>query len=279
MKPLPIGIQTFKDLITKGYVYVDKTLILHRMIATGKYYFLARPRRFGKSMMVSTFKAIFSGERELFEGLAITASDYSWPKHPVIVLDMSSIEHKSVEEFQEGLREYLDEIGADFDVDLSGKKQPGGKLRYLVKTLAKKGTSVVLLIDEYDKPITDYIHTPSMADKVRKSLAGFYGVIKSLDEQLQFLFVTGVSVSELADLNNLNDISMQLDYAAVVGYTEKELRHYFSNWISGLAKTHQLSNEEALEKLRLWYNGYLFHQSAKEKVFSPLLPHESCEAI
>lgn len=273
MKQLPIGIQTFKDIITKGYVYVDKTAILHRMITTGKYYFLARPRRFGKSMMVSTLKAIFSADKELFEGLSIAGTDYTWPKHPVIVLDMSSIEHNSVEEFQDGLREYLDEIGADFNVDLTGKRQPGGKLRYLVKTLAKAGQSVVLLIDEYDKPITDYIHTPSIANEIRKSLAGFYGVIKSLDEQLQFLFVTGVSkftkTSIFSNLNSLNDISMQLDYATVVGYTEKELRHYFSDWISGLAKTSHLSQEATIEKLRLWYNGYLFHQSAKEKIFSP----------
>lgn len=273
MKQLPIGIQTFKEIISKGYLYVDKTAFLHRMIATGKYYFLARPRRFGKSMMVSTLKTIFAGEKEFFEDLAILATDYAWEKHPVIVLDMSSIEHNTAQDFQEGLKEYLDEVGADFDVDLTDKKQPGGKLRYLVKTLAKRSGPVVLLIDEYDKPITDYIHTPKIANQVREALAGFYGVIKSLDEQLHFLFLTGVSkfakTSIFSNLNNLNDISMQLEYATVVGYTEAELRCNFSDWISELAKKLGLSDEATIDKLRLWYNGYLFHQSAKEKVFSP----------
>lgn len=273
MKQLPIGIQTFKELITSGYVYVDKTALLYQMITTGKYYFLSRPRRFGKSMMRSTLKSIFSGEKELFQGTAIAGTDYDWVKYPVVVLDMSSFGHGTAEGFQKGLKEYLNELGAEFNIDLTDKEEPDGKLRFLVKTLAKEGQRVVLLIDEYDKPITDYLSTPSIANEVRALLARLYGVIKSLDEHLKFVFITGVSkftkTSIFSTLNNLYDMSMQLDYATVVGYTEKELKAYFSDWIAKLAKALELSEEATVEKLRLWYNGYLFHPSAKEKVFSP----------
>lgn len=172
MKRLPIGISTFAEMIAEECIYVDKTAFLHRLITTGKNFFLSRPRRFGKSVLISTLEAIFQGKKELFNGLAIASTDYDFGTYPVLILDLSAIDYETISEFRGALGGYIDELGESYGIDLSSKPQPGAKLRYLITKLAAKGP-VVVLVDEYDKPVTDFIDEPAIANQMRDLLARF----------------------------------------------------------------------------------------------------------
>lgn len=272
MKPLPIGISTFEEIIRKGYIYVDKTQYLYNMITTSKYIFLSRPRRFGKSLTLSTLKAIFSGKRELFDGLALIATAYSWPIHPIIHIDLSGKQDHSVDDLRQTLVKNLRDIGREFGIALQDNYPPEYLLEDLVKALAHNAPPVVLLIDEYDKPITDHIDNPKLANQMRDALSSFYGVIKKLDSYLEFVFITGVSkftkTSLFSTLNNLKDISLHKDYTALLGYTEEELTTHFYERIDAFAQTLQISRDEMRRLLRSWYNGYLFSRSGST-VYSP----------
>jgi len=260
MKKLPIGIQTFERLISEGYLYVDKTSQVHTLISSGSVYFLSRPRRFGKSLLLTTLKALFLGKRHLFKDLAIDSLEYDWAPHPVIHIDMSLGTCHSGNELREFLSRRVTQIAGEHGIRL---KEPVCNERFaeLIRRMSKNG-KVVVLIDEYDKPILDNIPNVEIAIQMRDVLKGFYTVIKASDEYLRFVFLTGVSkfsrVSVFSGLNNLNDITMNDQFASMLGYTEKELEHNFSEHIDELVAASGGNRARMLQRIQDWYNGYQF---------------------
>ena len=273
MKGLPLSIQTFADVITGNCVYVDKTQYLHSLLLPAKSaYFLSRPRRFGKSTTVTTLEAIFQGRKELFDGLFIATTDYAWPVHPVIRLDMKYASHPTVERTEQGLTSLLEDVARIYQVALT-EPLVDDKLKQLIRLLREKTQQkVVVLIDEYDKPLIDLLDDLPEAKKIQGVLKRFYGVLKSADEHIRFALITGVSkftkVSVFSDLNHLSDLTMDTRYAALCGYTQEELELYFVDWIAQLAKTENKTKNETLEKIKTWYNGYRLTK-ADIKVYNP----------
>lgn len=230
---LPIGIQDFEKLRQGHFIYVDKTQYLYQLLQQGNVYFLARPRRFGKSLMISTLEAIFKGRKELFKKTWIESSDYDWQIHPVIRVDMGEMPTKETPEiFKSALLQWLKNIATQYDIALS---EPvislGSCLSELIDTLEKKYGKVVVLIDEYDKPILDNIINPVAADIMHDILRQFYTILKSQDGNLRFVILTGVTkfskVSIFSGLNNLQDISLTEKYTSLCGYTQSELETVF----------------------------------------------------
>ncbi|MEA3545904.1 MAG: AAA family ATPase [Thermodesulfobacteriota bacterium] len=250
MKKLPIGIQTFNKLIQDDYLYVDKTFFVEKLVQSGEYYFLSRPRRFGKSLFLSTLKSAFKGERELFNGLYLH-DHWDWSTtYPVIHISFGSGVMRSVEELQTSISYILDVNGSEYAIKY---RYSGAKERFaeLIRFLHDKyQQQVVVLVDEYDKPILDNIHHPELAADIREELKSFYSVIKDSDEFLKFVFLTGVSkfskVSLFSGLNNLEDITLTGEYSSICGYTQQELENTFSTDLKG----------HDLKEIRQWYNGY-----------------------
>ncbi len=256
MKKLGIGIQSFSKLISEGFIYIDKTPLIYQLLSSAGYFFLSRPRRFGKSLLVSTLKEIFTGNRELFRETWIY-DKIDWPVHPVIHIDFTQIQYRE-QGLEPALHYYLDQLAGDYGVELKNPAY-GGKLIELIETLSSEA-KVVLLIDEYDKPIIDYLTDLDQAEANRDILKNFYSGIKGLDERLRFVFVTGVSkfskVSIFSDLNNLNDITISPPYATLLGYTETEIHEYYGDYIPLVAES-QMGGEDAVwGLLKTMYNGY-----------------------
>ena len=276
MKPISTSTSTFSELIANGFAYVDKTATIRELLRDGKaQYFLARPRRFGKSLLVSTLKAIFQGRRELFEGLAIDSSDYDWRVYPVIHLDMGSSQRDTVEQFETTLNLMLDEQARDNGIEPPPPdKPPADRFRLLVRTLADRSETgkVVVLVDEYDKPMLHRIGTPEVRP-FRDALKRFYSVIKTCEGLQRFALVTGISkfskVSIFSDLNNLVDITMMPRYATLLGYTHAEVVANFSEHVAELGRGLGLSPERAMDEIVRWYDGYRFEESA-ERVINPV---------
>ncbi len=273
MKKLPIGIQTFSELIREDYVYVDKTKYIYSLITTGKYYFIARPRRFGKSLFISTLAEIFAGNRELFVGLAIDSLPYDWKKYPVISLSFSDFDCTTPENLNESIKRYLQRIAKLYQLSLEIVNTPGAMLQDLVYMLAQQAP-VVLLIDEYDYAILKHIHNPSMADEIREVVKNFYAVIKGLDQYFKFVLLTGVSkfskTSIFSGLNNLNDISLSSSSNSLLGYTYNELEIYFEQYLISFARSLGCSMQQLLEKITLWYDGYQFtKESSDTQIYNP----------
>ena len=249
---LPLGMQTFAEVRELGCAYVDKTPYALKLANAGKMYFLARPRRFGKSLFLDTLRNLFEGKRELFQGLHAEAN-WDWNiKYPVIKLDMSGGSN-SVGALRTILEHRLRYEAERLNVELAPTNESAALFQQLIQRAHKQhGRRVVLLIDEYDKPMLDNIDDMELAQQMRKQLRGFYSVIKALDEHLRFVMLTGVSkfakVSIFSGLNNLKDISLNPDYGSVCGYTEKELERVFGEHLRGVDR----------EQLRQWYNGYNF---------------------
>ncbi len=245
-------------MIQEGYIYIDKTKHIYELIQ-GKYYFLSRPRRFGKSLLISTLKEIFSGNQALFQGLWIY-DQINWEKHPIIHLDFSIIENsKGRVEFEKSLSYYLDKSAKDYGLVLDeiGNKQ---KLVDLVEKIYQKYGKVVILIDEYDKPIIDNIENFAKAKENKEILASFYEVIKAVDAYTKFVFITGVSrfskVSIFSKLNNLKDITLREEYTSLCGYTQAELEAYFADYLQILSRKTNWERPQLLQKIKKWYNGY-----------------------
>lgn len=258
MKTLPLGIQTFSELIEKNHVYVDKTEDIYKLFADGgKYYFLSRPRQFGKSLLISTLKEIFSGNKELFKGLWIH-DKIEWNTHPVIHIDFSVIEYRNAELLEQSLMSVLETIAASKNIQLTGISSKD-RFAGLIRQLAQDG-KVVILVDEYDKPIIDFVDNPEISNKNRTILRNFYSVIKASDEYIKFAILTGVSkfskVSVFSGLNNLRDITMSKQFSTLLGYTQAELLHHFNGYIDRLAKELEKDEQTLLEQIRTWYNGY-----------------------
>ena len=270
MKPIATDTSTFTKLIEGGYAYVDKTAYLHRLISgiDGSQFFLARPRRFGKSLTLSTLQAIFEARRELFKGLAIDKSDYDWQKYPVIRLDMSTAQAETLENFHiqvwTTMRLEAERIGLKLEETLS---LPAA-LQTLISNAVKISPSgkVVLLIDEYDKPLLGHLCRPTV-EAFRAELKAFYSVIKASESLLRFSFITGVSkfskVSIFSDLNNLVDLTMSAEYATMLGYTHEEVLSNFGEKIEALGAANGMTSEEAFQQIVRMYDGYRFHYAAK----------------
>ncbi len=262
MQKLPIGIQDFSKIREGNYAYVDKTSYLYDLIQKGSIYFLSRPRRFGKSLLISTLEAIFQGRKELFEDLWIAQSDYDWKQYPVIRIDMGQTVRTSPELLEQSLINLLKTIADQYQVDLGAYLSAGDALNRLIMRLAAQGEKVVILIDEYDKPIVDNISEISLAKAMRNVLRSFYEILKVQDGNLRFLLLTGVSrfskASIFSELNNLQDITLDNRYASMLGYTQEELEQVFDPWIERLAKTFNHPKAEELAEIQRWYNGYRF---------------------
>ncbi len=261
MKKLPIGLNSFRDIIEGNYIYFDKTKHLFQMIENGKYYFLSRPRRFGKTLTVDVLMHLFEGHKELFEGLYIN-DKWDWSKrYPVIRIDFSQIVSKTPEFFEKSLIEYLRDIGSNLKLDGVNYDYYSFAFRDIIlKSYEKYNSKVVVLIDEYDKPILDNIEKQELAEELRDLLSNFYGVLKGLDENLRFVLLTGVSkfskVNLFSKLNNLEDITLDERYSSICGYTEDELDVYFNDYLKNADR----------EKIKLWYNGYSW---LGERVYNP----------
>jgi len=260
MNKLPIGIQTFREIREEGYCYVDKTPWIARMADEGKYYFLSRPRRFGKSLLVSTLAAAFAGQRELFTGLYLE-THWDWSRcAPVIILDFGEGILDSRQRLDQRIRRMLD-IQAEAQSIHLQQAEAGDRLEELILKLhAATGERVVVLVDEYDKPILDHLHLPERALELREGLRNLYSVLKTQDARLRFVLLTGVSkfskVSLFSGLNNLKDITLDERFATLCGYTQCELESVFTEWLDGVDLT----------ELRQWYNGYNF---LGESVYNP----------
>jgi len=256
MKKLPIGIQEFSKLREGDFLYIDKTEHVYNLINSASYYFLSRPRRFGKSLFLNTIKEVFKGNKELFEGLWIY-DKIDWEEYPVIKISFSTVDYINL-----GLANAIDNmlsgIAKKYGVKL---EQPSFSSRFgeLIRKLSEN-KKVVILIDEYDKPIIDYIDDIPQADKNRRILKSFYSVIKDSDDYIKFFFVTGVSkfsqVSIFSDLNNLNDITLNEKYSTITGYTQEELEVYFPEHIDSVRKKYENIFSDIIAEIKKWYNGY-----------------------
>jgi hypothetical protein len=260
MKKLPIGIQSFANLRNNDYLYVDKTKEIHRLITTGRPFFLSRPRRFGKSLLVSTLEEIFKGNKALFEGLYIY-DHWDWTvQHPVIRLDFGGRAYRAIDELKLSLTSFVESTANSYQLSLTECTLPD-KFRELIEKLHQStGQQVVVLIDEYDKPITDHLADPELAGMNRIILHDFYQILKAADEHLRFIFLTGVSkfskVSIFSGLNNLRDITMSDDYASICGYTQAELKSSFDPYIEEFAQVKKSTKQEVIEEIKRWYDGY-----------------------
>ena len=270
MKNITSSVYTFESLIQGQFQYVDKTEYIWQLIKPAKeMYFLSRPRRFGKSLTVSTLKAVFEGKKELFKGLAIYDKPYDWKKYPVIHLGFGdyNVAVDALNELSDYLMTKVQRIAQEYGLEVSGST-PGLAFGDLIDQLSANG-QVVILVDEYDKPILDNITNPDIAG-IQRCLKGFYSVLKDRNAQERFLFVTGVSkfchVSLFSDLNNLTDLTMDVRYATMFGYTQEELEANFSDRIALLAGERDVDTFKA--EIKNWYNGYRFHDKA-QTVYNP----------
>ena len=258
----PIGIQNFEKIRQGGYVYIDKTALIHKLVATGTYYFLSRPRRFGKSLLMSTMEAYFKGKKELFNGLAIEDLEKEWVEYPVLHLDLNGSKYMEPEDLNITIAQHLDNWESEYGI-APRYGEASARFKDIIDAACHKtGRQVVILIDEYDKPIVNNIHNKELSDYYRAVLQGFYSVIKSKGEQTKFCFLTGVSkigkVSVFSGLNNLKDISMVGDYSDICGISETELHKYFDESVKELGEANELTKEECYERLKDMYDGYHF---------------------
>ena len=273
VQKMPIGIQSFEDLRRKGFAYVDKTSFVYKMVTEGKYYFLSRPRRFGKSLLLNTLESYFLGKRDLFDGLAIAALEHDWVEYPVLHLDLNTQKY----DCPEALSSLLDEVVTKWE-RLYGRDESeagiGRRFQGLIRrAFEQTGRQVVILVDEYDKPLLQAIGKPELQDAYRAILKGFYGALKSMDGCIRFAFLTGVTkfgkVSVFSDLNNLRDISMLPQFHDICGITEAELHAYFDKEVEELASAKGKTVSETYAILRENYDGYHFSSEPKAGIYNP----------
>ncbi len=282
MRKLPIGIQSFENLRKDGYIYVDKSDYIYSLVHTGKVYFLSRPRRFGKSLFLTTLKAYFEGKKELFTGLKIESLEKdnpdAWKKYPVIYLNFAQNNFSKETSLEKNINLQLCEYEKLYEVpscytDPLDSTDFAGRFINIVQTARKKtGLPVVVLIDEYDKPLLDAQNNEELVNENRETLRGLYVTLKALDEDLKFVFLTGVTkfskVSIFSDLNQLNDISLTEQYSEICGITEEEMLLNLKPEIDAFAQKNGLSKEECVERLEKMYDGYHFHHNG-QGVYNP----------
>ena len=259
---LPVGLQSFEDLRRNNYLYVDKTALMHELVTSSKYYFLSRPRRFGKSMLLSTFKAYFLGQKDLFKGLAIEKIEDEWIEYPVFYVDLNTATYSVKDSLAKKLSSLLDDWEAIYG-KTSSNDDLGDRFERVIRSVYEKtGKQVVILVDEYDKPLLETINNQALQDYYRATLKGFYGALKSMDGCIKFAMLTGVTkfgkVSVFGDLNNLKDISLDRRYQYLCGVTEQELHQTLDPYVQNMADTLNLSVDEVYATLKKHYDGYHF---------------------
>ncbi|HJF92301.1 MAG TPA: AAA family ATPase, partial [Mediterranea massiliensis] len=261
-KIYPVGIQSFEEIRRGGYCYVDKTALIYQLVKTGKYYFLSRPRRFGKSLLISTLEAYFLGKKELFKGLAMEELEKDWTTYPVLHLDLNARKYVDASSLTAILNQHLESWEAIYG-DEKKDRAPEERFAWLIeKACRTTGRNVVVLVDEYDKPMLQAIGNEPLLTDYRNTLKAFYGVLKSSDKYLRFALLTGVTkfnkVSVFSDLNNLMDISLSNRFANICGITENELYRDLEEDIRLLAEANGMNETEARQTLKEWYDGYHF---------------------
>ena len=278
MEKITTDISTFENLRKDGYVYVDKTDLLWRLVANteGRQFFISRPRRFGKSLMLSTLKAIFEGKRELFKGLKIDKLKYDWKRYPVVHLDMSDVSGETLDELKDAMFDLVDGLVKSFGLsDVSRTLNPGGYLNNFLKALATRDGPCVVLIDEYDVPLQGFFGQRAALVRVRKLMHDFYVKLKRNEKDIRFLMLTGVTkltkVSVFSGLNHLTDLTMKRkEYAALLGYTPKEIATFFPKRLDALAKKLKTDRKGALKQLLDWYVSYRFAPGSTARVCNPI---------
>ena len=258
----PIGIQNFGEVRRDGYAYVDKTALMYKMVSEGKYYFLSRPRRFGKSLLLSTLEAFFQGERELFQGLAVERLETEWVKHPILHLDLNVKKYESGDDLYKILNRHLEKWEEAYDSPYGERDLEERFLQVVECAYRKTGKRVVILVDEYDKPMLRAIGNEALQAEYRATLKAFYGVLKSCDRYIRFAFLTGVTkfgkVSVFSDLNNLEDLSYLPQYSTICGISEDEMRQLFDDEVGLLAEANSMTKEECYNRLKRDFDGYHF---------------------
>ena len=265
--------QSFEAVRKANYLYVDKTKHLERLVTTNKYYFLSRPRRFGKSLFLSTLKAYFLGKKELFKGLYIETVEKDWKEYPVLYLDLNSGIYDSEERLLNNLNYHLSEWEEQYNIQTKFVN-PEDRLSNIIKTAVKQtGKQVVILVDEYDKPLLQTIDNEELHDKFKGILKGVYSVLKSCDEYIRFGFLTGVTkfskISLFSDLNNLMDISLDENYTDICGITEEEIKTNFKEHLQAFAEKENTTKEDILLQLKAMYDGYHFSKNTDVDIYNP----------
>ncbi len=267
MKNLPIGIQSFSSLIEGDFVYLDKTDMIFTLANKKACYFLSRPRRFGKSLTLSTLHAYFDGRKDLFVGTKMENLETKWEKYPVLHFDFNNAKYDSIENF----RNTLDTKLEDYEIlyGLTAKQEFSTRFEKIIDAAANQtGKKVVVLVDEYDKPLLNNILNDNQKDKIRTEMKAFYGVLKTCDENIKMAFITGVTkfskVSLFSDVNNLTDISSSLAFSTICGATEKNIHDNLDDYVQAMAEYNGISKEECYKELKRWYEGYHFHPNAED---------------
>ncbi|WP_298549115.1 ATP-binding protein [uncultured Parabacteroides sp.] len=265
-KIYPIGIQNFEKIRKDGYFYIDKTALIYQLVKAGSYFFLSRPRRFGKSLLISTLEAYFEGKRELFNGLAIEKLEKDWVKRPVLHLDLNTEKYETAESIENILNNTLCQWEKIYGTEPSEISLPLRFKGIIRRAVEKTGHRVAILVDEYDKPMLQAIGNEDLQQRFRETLQAFYSVIKTMDGYIKFAFLTGVTkfgkISVFSALNNLMDLSMWNDYVTLCGITEQELYDNFDDGIKELAQAQHLTFGETCAKLKESYDGYHFAEDS-----------------
>ncbi|MCM1295894.1 MAG: ATP-binding protein [Muribaculaceae bacterium] len=268
----PIGIQSFEKIRRENYLYVDKTEIIHKIVSDGVYYFLSRPRRFGKSLLISTLEALFKGKRELFKGLAIDSLDWDWQTYEVLHLDLNAQNYKEEDSLYSNLDWHLKRWEKHYEITEPSSRLENRFSDVILKAYEISGEQVVILIDEYDKPLLANIDNPKLQSKFRNMLQGFYGVLKTLDPYIKFGMLTGVTrfnkVSIFSSLNNLRDLSIEPDFNDICGISESELSQYFAESMRIMANRLKITPTELHDRLKANYDGYHF-AAYGEDIYNP----------
>jgi hypothetical protein len=272
IRKLPVGIQSFEVLRQGGNIYVDKTKLIYQLSQFDSPFFLSRPRRFGKSLLVSAMENYFLGKKELFSGLAIETLETKWEKYPVLNVAFNGKEYRKHESLLELLDGFLSQWENQYEIERTAIS-PDSRFQYLIRTLYEKtGKKVVVLIDEYDKPILDTMHDKELSEANKNTLRGFYGVLKSSADYLRFVFITGITkvanLNVFSELNQLVDISMDSKYGSICGITQEELETYFMPEIEIMAKEFQTTTEDVLLRLKANYDGYHFAKHCPD-IYNP----------
>ena len=281
MRKLPIGIQTFEKLREENYLYVDKTAMVYKIASNSTPYFLSRPRRFGKSLLISTFEAYFQGRKDLFHGLAIEKLETQWEEYPVLHLDLNARKYEIAGDLIAMLNQYLEKWELKYGAEKQ-ERSPEERFAYVIEqAYAQTGKQVVVLIDEYDKPLLQALSDEKLTEEYRRILKAFYGVLKSADRYLRFVFLTGVTkfaqISVFSDLNQLQDISTWPDYSSLCGITKEELLTTFTPEIERLGVSNGMDFDTTLERMTKLYDGYHFYPHC-EGVFNPFSVLNACKS-
>ena len=262
----PLGVQSFESIRHDGYLYIDKTALIYQIANGGKYYFLSRPRRFGKSLLISTLEAYFLGKKELFKGLKMEQLEQEWKVFPVLHLDLNARNYSDKEALLAELNKHLEIWEAEYGSEYKDRAPEERFQHVIVNAYKKTGEKVVILVDEYDKPLLQVLEDKPLLDEYRRILKAFYGVEKTMDAYIQFGLFSGVTkfskVSVFSDLNNLTDISLDLRYATLCGITEEEIHNQLGEAIAQLSEACGISKDKCYERLRENYDGYRFHHKA-----------------